>query len=351
MATPQQPQFGYSQYPGQQAQPQYGQPPQSAQYGQQPQYAQQQPQYSQQPMYAQPPQYGGQVQYVQQPGMVGGGVMLSSPNANMMMAPNPMMTMTGMGTAPVSLAPPAAPPGTPPGLEYFAVLDHIWVKELPQMLEDVSSVELNQMYQCLTGQGIQVYWAQENTECCTRQCCCAHRPFTINIQDPTGKTCMRLSRPVRMNSAWCCCLLPLNCCFLQDMAVHDISGGLLGRVVQRYTLYGSWFDLLDGAGHRLASIRGPYCTSPCFGDVPFEVLVPGGSGPVGSVTKKWGGIVREDFLSNADNVRCSGRTALPVACGALAHSTRHLLTSAALSVALPSSPLCSPWICPSTPRR
>jgi len=210
-----------------------------------------------------------------------------------------------MGAAAVSMAPPMAPEGTPVGLEYFAVLDHMWVKEMPQALDQLTDVEVNQRYQCLTNQGFQVYWAQENTECCTRQCCGAHRPFLINIHDPTGKVVMKLTRPLRMNSVWICGLLPFNCCYLQDMTVTDINGALLGRVVQRYTLCAPWFDIQDEAGETLVHISGPICTFACFGDVQFDILARGtNQNAIGTVTKKWGGILREEFLSNADNFAC-----------------------------------------------
>ena len=152
--NPQQQQPGYGQ-------PQYGQP----QYGQ-PQYAQ--PQYGQQvpQQYAQ--QYGGQV--VQQQGygqqvpmyarpgqgyaMTGQpGVVINSPMAAGMQPPNAMQVVGQMGVGTVGMAAPVPPPGTTPGLEYFAVLDHIWVKEMPQFLDQVTTVELNQMYQCLNNQG------------------------------------------------------------------------------------------------------------------------------------------------------------------------------------------------------
>ena len=165
---------------------------------------------------------------------------------------------------------------------------------------------------CLWPGRHQVYWAAENTDCCTRQCCCAHRPFTINIHDPTGKTVLHLTRPVRLNSPWLCCLLPLNCCFLQDMLVTDLNNAPLGRVVQRWSLCLPWFDLRDDAGTTLASLQGPYCTSACFGDVQFNLLAPGSKQPIGSVTKRWSGIVREDFLSNADNFVCVFPLDLPV---------------------------------------
>ena len=147
-------QYPNGQYPTQQ-QPQY-----TMQQQQQPQYAQ--PQYAQQPaMYGQPqyaqPQYGqpqyGQpgMQYMQQSQSTG-MVVISSPVAAGMQPPQALMAMGQMGQGTMAMAAPPAPAGTPPGLEYFSVLDHIWVKEMPQMLEEVTNVELNQMYQCLNNQ-------------------------------------------------------------------------------------------------------------------------------------------------------------------------------------------------------
>ena len=251
---------------------------------------------------------------------------LASPNMAMMQPPNAAMAVGQFGAAALGMAAPPAPAGTPPGLEYFSVLDHIWVKEMPQALEQFTNVELNQRYQCLNNQGLQVYWAQENTDCCARQCCGSYRPFNIHIHDPTGKQVMSLTRPVRCNSAWCCCLLPINCCYLQAMEVTDIANNLIGRVIQRYALCGSWFDLQDDTGHTVASIRGPYCTWACFGDVQFDLLATGTTGaPMGSITKKWGGIIREDFLSNADNFACVFPMDLPVKAKALIFASTFLI--------------------------
>ena len=147
------PQQNYSaqpqQYPPQQQQ--YQQQPPQQQYSPQPYQQQQQyPQYAQpQPIYAQP-MYAPQQQpgvYMQpaQPYMqpVQTTVVLS-PNAGMMQPPNAAMAIGQFGAAAVGMAAPPAPAGTPPGLEYFSVLDHIWVKEMPQAIEQYSSVEMNQ---------------------------------------------------------------------------------------------------------------------------------------------------------------------------------------------------------------
>ena len=158
---------GYApqQYPPQQQQ--QGYPPQQQPYQPQP-YYQPQPQYAPQPGYQQQQQ---QVVYAQQPGvtyiqpvpqqyMQQQAVVMSPNAASMMQAPNAAMAVGQFGAATLAMAAPPAPVGTPPGLEYFSVLDHIWVKEMPQALEQFTSVELNQKYQCLNNQGLQVYWAQ-----------------------------------------------------------------------------------------------------------------------------------------------------------------------------------------------
>ena len=326
------PQQGYPQQQQQQQYPPQGYAPQQPYASQQ--YSQQQPypQYAPQQGYAQPMQYAPQpnnVTYVQpQPYMqqMQPSVILSPNAGGMMQAPNAAMAIGQFGAAAVGMAAPPAPIGTPPGLEYFSVLDHIWVKEMPQAIEQFTNVEMNQKYQCLNNQGLQVYWAQEQTDCCTRQCCSSRRPFNINIFDPTGKQVLTLSRPLRCNSVWCCCLLPVNCCFLQAMEVADVSGQLLGRVIQRYALCGSWFDLQDANGTTLASIRGPYCTWACFGDVQFDLLHAGTTaGVIGSVTKKWAGIIREDFMSNADNFACVFPLDLPIKTKALIFASTFLI--------------------------
>lgn len=204
---------------------------------------------------------------------------------------------------------PPCPPGCPPGIEYFTMLDHIWVMEKLQLIEVVTNWEANQRWQCLNNAGLQVYWAQEKTDCCSRQCCCSYRAFTIDCFDPIGRPVIKLTRPLRCNSAWSC-ILPLNCCCLQTMQVHDLNGNLIGRVRQNWALFHPTFELCDEDGKVLLTIAGPCCTSPCFGDVNFDIIGTKNDGSnhkgvIGSLTKKWGGIVREVFLpGNADTFAC-----------------------------------------------
>jgi len=219
----------------------------------------------------------------------------------------------GPGVAVLAVAPPPKeliPADTAPGLEYLIELDHIWVMDKPQLIEQVTDWEANQKWQCLNNSGLQVYWAQENTECCTRQCFGSYRPFTINCFDPAGRPVLVLTRPYRWNSAWHPLFgLPLNFCCLQDMKVQDLNNNIVGHVQQRWSIWKPWYDLVDETGALLLSIEGPCCTIACFGDVEFKLLGPaqsvgGQQAQIGSVTKKWGGLLREAFLNNADNFQC-----------------------------------------------
>jgi len=175
------------------------------------------------------------------------------------------------------------------------------VKEMPQLLDQFTQIEVNQRYQCLNNQGLQVYWAQENTDGCTRQCYGSTRPFLINVFDPRGQLTMKLTRPYRCASSWCC-FLPINFCCLQEMEVTDANGLLIGRIVQRWGPIHPVIDLQDESGATILSIVGPCLVHGCFGDVQFDLLSNGQN--VGSVIKKWRGIFAEAWLSNADNFAC-----------------------------------------------
>jgi len=222
------------------------------------------------------------------------------------------------------MASPQAPPGTPRGLEYFAVLDQIWVKEIPQFLDQFSGIDLNQKYQCLNASGHQVYWAQENTDCCTRQCFRSARSFLINIHDPTQQVVMKLTRPLRCASSWCC-ILPINCCCLQHVTVTDAQDNVLGHLVQRFALCNPRVDICDENFVPLLTIEAPYCICPGYGDVDFALLVPGTVQTIGTLSKKWGGIMREVFVGNADNFHATFPMDLPIRTKALVFASTFLI--------------------------
>ena len=331
----------------QQGQPQYGAQPQYAQQPQSPQQAMGQPQYPpQQSPYGAPgqQQYGGQpmmspqgyqVTVNRQPGMrpvvniagvgtFGGGVsppmnitiqggglgqssqqqyfissgaQAMSPSQITISGPVIQAPMVRRGPTPMAL--PTAPAGTPPGLEYLAALDCLFIGQIPQLIDEVTTVEIEQQYRCLTSTGWPLYAVQETTDCYDLQVWKSHRPFTLMVLGATGQPVLKLTRPLRLNSGMCCFILPCNFWFLQHVTVSDAQGGVLGHVTQRWTLSNAKLDLVDGRGEVLAQVQAPSWTCSCLGDIEFKVVDRKGT-QIGSVTKKWAGMAREEFLNNAD---------------------------------------------------
>ena len=76
-------------------------------------------------------------------------------------------------------APQAAmvPANCPPGLEYLTQIDQLIVKQKVELLEAFTGFETNNKYKIKNSMGQDVYKAEEDTDCCTRQCCGPSRPF------------------------------------------------------------------------------------------------------------------------------------------------------------------------------
>ena len=64
-----------------------------------------------------------------------------------------------------------------------------------------------------------------DSDCCSRQCLGAMRPFSMSITDNNQMEVIRLERPYRC-MAWCC-----FCC-LQEMEVQSPPGTTIGYITQ-----------------------------------------------------------------------------------------------------------------------
>ena len=85
------------------------------------------------------------------------------------------------------------------------------IKQKVEILEAFTGFETNNKYTVLNVMGQPIYQAQEQTDCCTRQCCGPLRPFDIGLTDNTGQEIIHLSRPLRCQSCCCpCCLQKLE---------------------------------------------------------------------------------------------------------------------------------------------
>ena len=100
-----------------------------------------------------------------------------------------------MGAPPMVSAQP--PPGCPPGLQYLTMVDQLLVKQKVEILEAFTGFETANKYKVFNSLAQQVYYAKEDTDCCTRQCCGPARPFDMNITDMQGQEVIHLNRPLR----------------------------------------------------------------------------------------------------------------------------------------------------------
>ena len=187
-----------------------------------------------------------------------------------MTAPN-QPPMPGYGPAVVSTQP---VPGTgvgyrgPPGLEYLAMIDHLLIKQQVELLEAFTGWESCNKYKIMNNLGQDVFFAKEDTDCCTRMVCGPGRPFEMNIVDNSGKEVIHLVRPLRCTG---CCF---PCC-LQEMEVHSPLGTIIGSVEQKWTLCTPLFAIKNERGEEIMTIEGPVCGCECCSDIDFNITSAG----------------------------------------------------------------------------
>ncbi|XP_055607416.1 phospholipid scramblase 1 isoform X1 [Uranotaenia lowii] len=217
--------------------------------------------------------------------------------------PGPVTVQPGMPGAPPQTAPglagaggwmtiPQGIPNCPPGLEYLTSIDQLLVKQKVELLEAFTGFETANKYTVKNTLGQKVYWAAEDTDCCTRNCCGPARPFDMKILDFYQNEVMHLNRPLRCQS---CCF---PCC-LQTLEVSAPPGNVIGTVEQDWSIFTPQFSLKDTAGNTVLKIEGPCCTFSICGDVEFKVVTTNGD-QVGKISKQWSGLAREAF-TDADH--------------------------------------------------
>lgn len=125
---------------------------------------------------------------------------------------------------------------------------------------------------------------------CGRQFCGKHRAFRIAVKDKRGLDILTFERDIDCS---CCCglLCPDN------ISVKAAGGQILGNVSEEFNFLYPTFLLKDATGRAIFRVQGPICPlsfGSCGGDVNFRVMTMDGVS-VGTISKQWGGIVREMF--------------------------------------------------------
>nr|XP_008264524.1 phospholipid scramblase 1 isoform X1 [Oryctolagus cuniculus] len=188
---------------------------------------------------------------------------------------------------------PLVPLNCPPGLEYLTQIDQLLIHQQVELLEVLTGFETQNKYEIRNSLGQRVFLAVEDTDCCTRNCCGASRPFTLRILDNTGREVITLERPLRCTS---CCF---PCC-LQKIEVQAPPGVPIGYVTQTWHPCLPKFTIQNEKKEDVLKISGPCIVCSCFGDIDFEIKSLDEQSMVGKISKQWTGLLKEAF-TDADN--------------------------------------------------
>ncbi|KAM6223869.1 phospholipid scramblase 1-like [Rhynchocyon petersi] len=190
---------------------------------------------------------------------------------------------------------PAPPPplNCPPGLEYLTQIDQLLIHQQVELLEILTGFETCNKYEIKNSLGQRIYFAVEDSDCCSRNCCGSARPLVMKILDNMGREVMTLERPLRCDT--CCCP---TC--LQEVKVEAPPGVTVGYVTQTWHPCLPKFKIKNEKKEDIFKMSGPCVVCNCCGDVDFEIKSVHTKTVVGRISKQWTGILREAF-TDVDN--------------------------------------------------
>ncbi|KAJ9599499.1 hypothetical protein L9F63_010031 [Diploptera punctata] len=204
---------------------------------------------------------------------------------------------------------PQGNPNIPQGLEYLTMIDQLCRTSKTSIMFSTSSYtqmkimemvlslrilvtftgfETQNKYTVKNSVGQKVYYAVEDSDCLTRNCCGPIRPFDMKILDNFKNEIIHLNRPLRCDSCW------FPCC-LQTMEVTAPPGTVIGSIEQQWSILKPIFDIKNAAGDVVLKIEGPICTFSICGDVEFKILSQRmEETQVGKMSKQWSGNQESD---------------------------------------------------------
>nr|XP_020457905.1 phospholipid scramblase 2-like isoform X1 [Monopterus albus] len=154
-------------------------------------------------------------------------------------------------------------PGCPPGLEYLTQVDQLLIKQKVELVEALVGFESNNKYEVRNSMGQNVFYAVEENDCLSRQCCGPMRSFTIHILNNFGQEVITIIRPLKCMS----CFFP---CCLQELEVQAPPGNIVGYIIQQWHPLSPKFIVANEHNEPVLKIHGPFCGWSCLPDVDFE---------------------------------------------------------------------------------
>ena len=120
------------------------------------------------------------------------------------------------------------------------------------------------------------------------------RPATLRFEDEYQYCILKMKKRFRF--------------FFHQMDISDTEDRFVGSVVRKFHLFRTNYDINDANGVTVMKIKGPFFFLP-FMDAVFRIFK--NDDEIGSVTKKWKGILREHF-TDSDSFHSNIQRNLPM---------------------------------------
>ena len=157
--------------------------------------------------------------------------------------------------------------------------DKLVVQQVKEWGEIIVNWETVNRYRILDAQENEVGFVAERYQgfltTIGRQVLRSHRPFKVDIFNATRQVVVHLSRSFFF--------------FFSDMLVATPQGITIGNIRRRFAIFSKKYDLCDDRGVVFATVK-----SPIWRIWKFPILDIHGN-ERGSISKKWGGILKEVF--------------------------------------------------------
>ena len=155
--------------------------------------------------------------------------------------------------------------------------ERITVRQQIEPLQVFTGLEMKNCYTVLDDGGNDLLFAYEDSSFIGRLFLRNHRPLTITIIDPAGKTLLTANR----RFFW----------FFSHLEFRHSDGSVLGGMQRRFRLIGRQFDLYADQ-QIVGRVEGPLLR-------PNTFWVSGNRAESAKITKQWSGVARE-MLTAAD---------------------------------------------------